>query len=145
MTALRLSTTTLSELTDLLVGAALAVSGVALQALVRNMLADPFLLGVSSSASTGAVATILFSFGSSIGASALSSSAAFAGALAATGLVLVIARVSGRVSSTRLLLAGVAVGYALAALTSFLIFASGTRDGAQAMLFWLLGSLTSAR
>ncbi|MGH3765580.1 MAG: iron chelate uptake ABC transporter family permease subunit [Pseudonocardiaceae bacterium] len=113
-----------------IVGAGLAVTGVALQALVRNVLADPFLLGVSSGASTGAVATILFGVGAGIGASALTASA-FAGALAATGLVLVIARVSGRVTSTRLLLAGVAVGYALAAVTSFLIFASGARDGAQ--------------
>lgn len=127
-----------------IVGAGLAVTGVALQALVRNVLADPFLLGVSSGASTGAVATILFGFGASVGASALSGSA-FAGALAATGLVLFIARVSGRVTSTRLLLAGVAVGYALSATTSFLIFASGARDGAQAVLFWLLGSLALAR
>lgn len=52
------------------VGAGLAVTGVALQALVRNVLADPFLLGVSSGASTGAVATILFGIGTSIGAGA---------------------------------------------------------------------------
>lgn len=127
-----------------IVGAGLAVTGVALQALVRNVLADPFLLGVSSGASTGAVATILFGLSASLGAGALSGSA-FAGALAATGLVLVIARVSGRLTSTRLLLAGVAVGYALSAVTSFLIFASGARDGAQAVLFWLLGSLALAR
>lgn len=127
-----------------IVGAGLAVAGVALQALVRNVLADPFLLGVSSGASTGAVATILFGVGAGIGTGALAGSA-FAGALAATGLVLVIARVGGRVTSTRLLLAGVTVGYALSAATSFLIFASGARDGAQAVLFWLLGSLALAQ
>lgn len=126
------------------VGAGLAISGVALQALVRNVLADPFILGVSSGASTGAAATILFGFGAALGASSLSVTA-FLGALAATGLVLLIARVAGQVTSMRLLLAGVTVSYALAAVTSFMIFASNSREGVKAVLFWLLGSLDLAR
>jgi iron complex transport system permease protein len=127
-----------------IVGAGLAVSGAALQALVRNVLADPFLLGVSSGASTGAAATVVFGLGAFFGAGSVAG-AGFAGALAATATVLMIARVAGRVTSTRLLLAGVTVGYALSAMTSFLIFASGSRDGIETVLFWLLGSLALAQ
>lgn len=122
------------------VGAGLAVSGVALQAMVRNVLADPYLLGVSSGASSGAAAAILFGVGAGLGQHALPASA-FAGALLASLLVLVVARSGGRVTSIRLLLAGVAVGYALYALTSFLIFAADSAEGSRSVLFWLLGSL----
>ncbi|WP_425490355.1 FecCD family ABC transporter permease [Nocardioides daedukensis] len=126
-----------------LVGAGLSVCGVALQAMVRNMLADPYLLGVNSGASSGAAALILFGFGAGLGAHALPISA-FLGALAASLLVFFIARSGGRVTSVRLLLAGVAVGYALYALTSFLIFASDSAEGARSVMFWLLGSLALA-
>lgn len=126
------------------VGAGLAICGAALQAMVRNMLADPYLLGINSGASSGAAATILFGLGLGMGEHALSVSA-FIGALAASMLVFVVARAAGRVTSVRLLLAGVAVGYALSALTSFLIFASGSAEGARSVMFWLLGSLSLSR
>lgn len=126
------------------VGAGLAVCGVALQAMVRNVLADPYLLGVSSGASTGAAAAILFGFGVAFGEHALSASA-FLGAAAASLLVFLIARAAGKVTSVRLLLAGVAVGYALYAATSFLIFASPNPEGARSVMFWLLGSLSLGR
>lgn len=125
------------------VGAGLAVCGMALQAMVRNVLADPYLLGVNSGASSGAAAAILFGAGAGAGAHALPVSA-FLGALAASMLVLVVARSGGRVTSLRLLLAGVAVGYALYAVTSFLIFASDSAEGSRSVLFWLLGSLSLA-
>jgi iron complex transport system permease protein len=127
-----------------LVGAGLAVCGVALQAMVRNVLADPYLLGVNSGASSGAAAAILFGVGSGFGQYALPGSA-FLGALAASLLVLAVARSAGRVTSVRLLLAGVAVGYALYATTSFLVFASGSAEGARSVMFWLLGSLGLAQ
>lgn len=125
------------------VGAGLAAAGMALQAMVRNLLADPYLLGVSSGASTGAAAAILFGVTLGVGEHVLSTSA-FAGAVAASVLVYVVARSAGRVTSTRLLLAGVAVGYALQAVTSFLIFASDSAEGARSVMFWLLGSLALA-
>lgn len=125
------------------VGAGLAVCGAALQAMVRNVLADPYLLGVNSGASSGAAAAILFGAGAGAGAHALPLSA-FIGALAASMLVLLVARSGGRVTSLRLLLAGVAVGYALYAVTSFLIFASDSAEGSRSVLFWLLGSLSLA-
>ncbi|MFP4634523.1 MAG: FecCD family ABC transporter permease [Nitriliruptoraceae bacterium] len=127
-----------------LVGAGLAICGVALQAMVRNVLADPYLLGVTSGASTGAAAAILFGVGAAFGANALAASA-FLGAVGASLLVFVVARSAGEVTSVRLLLAGVAVGYALYAATSFLIFASPNPEGARSVLFWLLGSLSLAR
>ncbi|RLP94705.1 iron ABC transporter permease [Micromonospora sp. BL4] len=131
-------------LLGMLVGAGLAVCGVALQAMVRNVLADPYLLGINSGASSGAAAAILFGAGAGFGQYALSTSA-FAGALAASLLVFLIARSGGRLTSLRLLLSGVAVGYALYATTSFLIFASGSAEGARSVMFWLLGSLGLAR
>ena len=126
-----------------LVGAGLAICGVALQAMVRNVLADPYLLGVNSGASSGAAAAILFGVGAGWVDHALQVTA-FLGALAASLLVFLVARSGGRVTSVRLLLAGVAVGYALYALTSFLIFASGSAEGARSVMFWLLGSLALA-
>ena len=76
-----------------------------------------------------------------LGASSLSLTA-FVGAAAAGLAVFLIAQASGQVTSIRLLLAGVAVGYVLSAVTSFLIFLAGPQDGVQAVLFFLLGSLT---
>jgi iron complex transport system permease protein len=126
-----------------MVGAGLAATGVAIQALVRNVLADPFLLGTSSGASTGAAASILFGLGAAFGPSAVSVSA-FAGALAATMIVFATARIGGRVTSIRLVLAGIAVAYALSALTGFLIFAADNSEGIRAVVFFLLGSLSRA-
>lgn len=126
------------------VGAGLALCGAALQAMVRNVLADPYILGISGGASTGAAGAILFGLGAGAGAYALPVSA-FLGALAASLLVFFIARAGGRITSLRLLLSGVAVGYALSAATSFLIFASDSAEGSRSVMFWLLGSLGLAR
>lgn len=126
------------------VGAGLALCGAALQAMVRNVLADPYILGISGGASTGAAAAILFGVGAGFGQYALPFSA-FIGALAASLLVFFIARTGGRITSLRLLLSGVAVGYALSAATSFLIFASDSAEGSRSVMFWLLGSLSLAR
>jgi iron complex transport system permease protein len=125
------------------VGAGLAVTGTALQAMVRNVLADPYLLGVTAGASTGAAATILFGVGTALGASSLTGSA-FIGALTSMAAVFALAKIGGRITSIRLLLAGVAVGYILSAATSFMIFTSDSEQGARDVLFWLLGSLTLA-
>ena len=122
------------------VGAGLALAGAILQAVVRNVLADPYVLGINSGASCGAAAALLFGLGAGFGDYALQS-CAFLGAAAASALVFAVARGSGRLSSLRLLMSGVAVGYALSAGTSFLIFASDSAEGARSVLFWLLGSL----
>lgn len=126
------------------VGAGLAICGAALQGMVRNILADPYILGISGGASTGAAGAILFGFASGAGQYALST-AAFLGALAASLLVFFLARSNGQLTSIRLLLAGIAIGYALSACTSFLIFASDNAEGSRSVMFWLLGSLSLAR
>lgn len=131
------------------VGAALSCSGVAVQALVRNPLADPYLLGISQGASLGAAVQILFGIGLAggslvLGASALAGSA-FVGAVTATALVLAVARIGGRLVPSRLVFAGIAVGFALAALTNLMVFLSDSRDAVRAVMFWTLGSLAQAR
>jgi iron complex transport system permease protein len=126
-----------------IVGAALGVVGVVLQALVRNPLAEPYILGVSSGASTGAAAAILFGVGAGLGPESVSLMAFF-GALGALALVLALARSTGRITPSRMLVAGVAVSYLLSATTSLLILFADTTEGARAVMFWLLGSLVNA-
>ena len=125
----------------ILVGAGLAVAGTVLQAVVHNPLADPYILGVSSGASLGAVAVL------TLGSAAIGglgvSGAAFLGAIGALLLVLLLGQRAGRIVPTRLVLAGVAIGYLLAAGTSYLQIRA-TPDKLAGVLFWLLGSLTDA-
>ncbi|MEV0687935.1 iron ABC transporter permease [Nocardia sp. NPDC050378] len=126
-----------------LVGAALAITGAVLQTIVRNVLADPHILGVTSGASTGAAVYLLFGVSAAATSAALAASA-FIGALIATVLLFAISRINGQLTSLRLLLGGVTIGYIFSAATSFLIFASDRPEGARTVLFWLLGSLAPA-
>lgn len=126
-----------------LVGAGLAVTGATMQALVRNPLADPYLLGVSSGASLGAVAVIVFGIGW-FGVFSLSV-AAFLGALLAFVCVYALARRRGRLSGTRLVLAGVSVAYVFAACTQLLIFQADDGEAVRSVVFWMLGGLGGAR
>ena len=127
-----------------LVGAGLAVVGVVMQAMVRNPLADPYLLGVSSGASVGAVSVLAYGALAAAGTYALTAGA-FAGALAATILVYALAHVQGRIHATRLILAGVAVGYVLVGITSLITLTSGQRDLATALMTWTLGTLAGTQ
>jgi iron complex transport system permease protein len=123
------------------VGAGLSVVGVIMQALVRNPLADPFILGISSGASVGAVLVILFGIFSFFGVYALSFGA-FLGALLAFFVVFFLARRQGHLSSTRLILIGVAVSSLFEAVTSFLAIKAGSGEATRRVLFWLLGGLS---
>lgn len=125
------------------VGAGLAVVGVAVQALVRNALADPFVLGISSGASVGATAVVVFGLFAGLGVLALST-AAFLGALAATVLVYLAARSKLGLTPLRLVLTGVALAYGFQAVMSVLVFVSPNGQAAASVLFWLLGSLGAA-
>lgn len=128
-----------------LVGAGLAVIGTVLQALVRNPLADPFLLGVSSGASVGAVGVIVLGIGAGLATTLTVPLAGFAGALGSLLLVYGLARRGGALTTGRLLLAGVAVSYILSALTSLLMVTSARADHLKEILYWTLGGLGSAR
>nr|WP_052423200.1 iron ABC transporter permease [Nonomuraea candida] len=120
-----------------IVGAGLSVCGMALQALVRNPLADPMLLGVSSGASVGAVLVLVLHV-SLFGAFSLPL-AAFAGALAALSTVYFLARSGGRMTTVRLVLAGVATAEVLSAVASYLIVTSGEPRKAESAMRWMLG------
>lgn len=127
-----------------LVGGGLAVVGATLQAVVRNPLADPFILGGSSGASVGAVLVIIGGL-EFLGVYSLSA-AAFLGATVTFALVFVLARgAGGTISPMRLVLAGVALSYALFAVTNFLIFQAGDSNQIRSVLFWMLGSLGGAQ
>lgn len=127
-----------------IVGAALAICGAAVQALVKNSIADPYILGVSSGASVGATAVILLGMFSFLGVYALSF-AAFVGAVIAVSLVFLLARVNGRTSIIRLLLAGIAISMVFSAVTNFILMMSKEQGGIQAVMHWMLGSLAGAK
>jgi iron complex transport system permease protein len=123
------------------VGAGLAACGAVMQTVTRNPLADPYLLGVSSGASLGAVAVIVAGVGSGVAALA---SGAFVGALAAFALVLLVAGGRGVLRPTRVVLAGVAVAQFCSAVTSFVIIWVADPHATQTITFWLSGSMARA-
>ncbi|KMN11353.1 FecCD family ABC transporter permease [Pseudomonas helleri] len=125
-----------------LVGAGLALIGAVLQAVTRNPLADPHLLGVTSGATLGAVIVVLH-VGEIVGLLTLPI-AAFIGALLSMLLVLAIASRQGRLDSDRLLLCGVAVSFVMMAVANTLLFL-GDHRASSAVLFWMLGGLGLAR
>ncbi|EOM77531.1 iron ABC transporter permease [Rhodococcus rhodnii] len=121
-------------------GAGLALAGALVQAVVHNPLAEPYILGVSAGAGVGAVSVIA----AGIGAGALLlGGAAFAGALVATAAVYLLARRGGRLAPTRLILAGVALGALLSAVTSYLTLTTDAQN-VFSVMFFLLGSVSAA-
>ena len=121
-------------------GAGLALCGAIMQSLLRNPLADPFVLGISSGASTGAVLVAVLG----VGGGALSlSTGAFAGALLSFVLVMLLAAGAGG-GNDRVVLAGVAGTQLFSALTSFIVISSADAEQTRGVLFWLLGSLSGA-
>jgi len=125
-----------------LVGASLAAAGAIYQALFRNPLADPYILGVSSGAGLGAMIALTLTAGATAARYGAVPLAAFAGALLTMALVVRLASLGGRLESTSLLLAGVALSYTLAAVTSFvMVFA---REQMAAIVYWMMGGLGAA-
>jgi iron complex transport system permease protein len=123
-----------------LCGAGLGLCGAIMQSLLRNPLADPFVLGISSGASTGAVLIVILGVGSGlIGLS----SGAFIGAVISFALVLLLAHAAGG-TPDRVILAGVAATQLFSALTSFIVITSADPEQTRGVMFWLLGSLGGA-
>ncbi len=123
----------------LLIGAALAVSGGLFQALLRNPLAEPYLLGVSSGAALGAVLALVTGFAAASGA--MLPLAAMVGSLAAIGVVFRVARVAGEMDTRILILAGVVTSAFLSACITLLLVL-GPADALRSAYFWTLGSLS---
>ncbi|SDN99294.1 FecCD family ABC transporter permease [Lentzea jiangxiensis] len=125
------------------VGAGLSAVGVAIQAMVRNALADPYVLGISSGASVGATAVATLGVLSGLGIYALSVGAFLTG-LGATALVYITARTSRGLTPLRLVLTGTALAYGFSAVAMLLVFQAPHGEAARAAMFWLLGSLGGA-
>ncbi len=127
----------------LVVGGGLAVVGVTLQALVRNPLADSYILGISSGASVGAVLAIglgVFTFAGSLAVQL----GGFLGALVAFAIVFALANIRGRIAPGKLILSGIGVGYVFTGITSFITLTSSNKELAEQILSWTLGSLARA-
>lgn len=123
-----------------LVGAGLSVSGAIFQALLRNPLADPYILGVSSGAAVGAIVAIVMGLGTlSFGLPV----ASFLGALFAVIVVFQFGRQDGKIHPNTLLLAGVIIGSFLSAVIMFFISVS-QREELHTIIFWLMGDFSSA-
>jgi iron complex transport system permease protein len=123
------------------VGAALAASGVVYQGVFKNPMADSYVLGVSAGAAVGASFSLLFGIGFFVLGLRLVQVAAFAGALAAMFLVYNIARVGSRVPVTTLLLCGIAVNFFLYAVVALFQVIAG--DRLHAIVFWLMGGFSN--
>lgn len=118
-----------------LIGASLAVSGVVIQSLFKNPMADPYVVGISSGAALGASTAILLGLGGLLSIPVL----AFTGATAAAFIVYSIARTESGVVVETLLLSGIAVAYFFSAITSFLLYTAG--EALHQIIFWLMGGL----
>jgi iron complex transport system permease protein len=121
-----------------LVGACLALAGASLQALLKNPLADPFLMGTSGGAAAGAALASLAGI-----SPLLSPGAAFAGAVASSIGVAAMARRGGRLDLQRLLLAGL-IANAFFSAVLLGVFSLASSETARTMLFWMMGSLADA-
>lgn len=131
-------------LTSFIVGAGLTLCGVLMQALTKNPLADPYVLGISHGASAGAVSVIIYGYlrflghyGTMIGA--------FVGAILSIAIAMRIAIVRNKITSTQLVLSGIAVSALFGAITNFMIYYAKTgSDKVKTAQYWMLGSLTGA-
>ncbi len=125
-----------------LVGASLSLSGVILQGYFQNPMADPFVIGVSSGASFGAVLCLFFGLEATVVGLPLQSLCAFASGLGIVSLVYALSRQKPAFKVETLLLTGIAAGALTSALTSFLLFMRS--DSFEQAVFWLLGSFSLA-
>lgn len=124
-------------------GMALAMVGVIMQATIQNQLGDPYILGLSSGASLGATFSILIGFSgvlSSFGAPL----GAFLGALIASIFVYFLAKIGGRITPFKMILAGMVISSICSSLTSLIIFLSKDNEGIRTVNFWMMGSLAGA-
>ena len=127
-----------------LVGMGLSVCGVIMQAVVKNPLADPYILGISSGASLGATAAILLGIGVALGENFVGI-AAFIGAFAMSLGVLFISNLGGRSNSIKLLLGGMALSAVCGAFSSFIVYFANNKEGMQTIAYWMMGSFAGAK
>ncbi len=127
----------------LAIGMGLSVSGVIMQAVVKNPLAEPYVLGISSGASLGATSAVLLGIGAALGTNAVGIMACL-GAFAISLGVVGIANIGGRANSVKLLLAGMALSSVCSAFSNFIVYFSHDKEGIQTVTYWMMGSLAGA-
>ncbi len=125
------------------IGMGLAVCGVVMQAVVKNPLADPYVLGISSGASLGATLAILAGAGAVFGGNSIGFMA-FLGAFGVSLLVVTLANMGGRANSVKLLLAGMAASSVCSAFSNFIVYTAHDREGIQTVTYWMMGSMAGA-
>ena len=125
------------------VGAALALCGVVMQAIVKNPLADPYILGISSGASLGATLAALFGVGAAWGARSVGAMA-FVGALVVSFAVVFLANLGGRATAVKLLLAGSALSAVCGAFSNFAIYLRNDDHAPAQVIRWTMGGLGAA-
>ncbi len=125
------------------VGIGLSVCGTVMQAIVKNPLADPYVLGVSSGAYLGAVIAILLGIGSVLGGNFVGI-LAFLGAFVASLAVLALANIGSRANTAKLLLSGMALSAVCSAISNFIVYMSKDKEGISTVTYWLMGSLSGA-
>lgn len=125
------------------IGMALAVSGVIMQAIVRNPLADPYILGISSGASLGATLAVLFGVGTILGTRFVGIMA-FAGALVVSFAVIFLANLGGRATAVKLLLAGSALSAVCGAFSNLAIYVRNNDRAPSQIIRWTMGGLGAA-
>ena len=126
------------------IGMSLSISGVVMQAIVKNPLADPYILGISSGASLGATFAIMLGFGAILGDNFVGVMA-FIGALLVSFGVLLLANIKGSATSSKLILAGMALSAVCSSFSNFIIYIANDKTGMQSVTYWLLGSLAGAK
>lgn len=127
------------------VGMGLTMSGIIMQAIVKNPLADPYILGVSSGASLGATSAIFLGIGSFLGAQAIGL-CAFIGAFIVSILVTLVAGYTpSKGSSSNLLLFGIALSAVCSSISSLIAYIGSNKEGMQAITYWLMGNVANAR
>ena len=127
-----------------LIGAALTLSGVGMQAFTKNPLAEPYVLGISSGASLGAVLAMLLGVSVPVLGKLSVSMGAFVGALVSIMLVYLLAKNRGSVTPIRLILVGVAVSAMFQAFTNYIVYTAPDDAAVREATFWMLGGLGSA-
>lgn len=127
-----------------IVGAGLGICGLITQSLLRNPLGDPYILGISSGATTGAAAVIVFGTTNSILSSLGITFGAFLGAIISIALVTLLASAGGKITPARIIFAGMAVTYFFSAVTSLIILMAKNAAGTKSVMFWMLGSISNA-
>ena len=129
-------------LLGLAVGMGLSVCGAVMQAVVKNPLADPYVLGISSGASLGATFAIILGIGTIFGGNFVGITA-FLGAMATSFGVLFIANIGGRANAGKLILAGMAVSAVCSAFSNFILYLAHNKNATQEVVNWTMGTLAN--